>query len=302
VKPRCAATVLRLEDDRRLAFADFGDSGGQPVFGFHGTPGSALQLAGLEGAAHAAGVRCIVPDRPGYGFSDFQPGRRLPDWPGDVLAIADFLGLGRFGVFGVSGGGPHAAVCAHGIGRERLLGACIVSGVGPVGDPAASEGAMPINRAMFGLARRSPRALRLLTRVLMAVMQRLGEHGFDRMVRRMPEADQRVIAENPGLRAAFVDDAGRASRTASRAMAQDMTLFAQPWGFELEEIGVPVHLWQGDQDVNVPASHARIQAERIPDATLHECPGEAHLLFLAHAESILRAAAGKDRAGEERAS
>jgi pimeloyl-ACP methyl ester carboxylesterase len=290
VKAERAATVLRLEGGRRLAFSECGDPEGDPVFGFHGTPGSALQLRAMEDAAGAVGVRCILPDRPGYGLSDFVPGRRLLDWPTDVAAIADFLGLGRFGVFGVSGGGPHAAVCAHALGGERLLGACVVSGVGPTAEPEMSEGAMPINRAMFALARRAPAVLRPLAAVLIFAMRHLGERAF---ARSMPEPDRRVFEQNTALRESFVEESQRASRTAARAMAQDMALFAQPWGFRLEEIAAPVQLWQGDLDVNVPASHARYQAERIPRAKLHECPGEAHLLVVGHAEEILRAAAGQ---------
>lgn len=287
------ATVLRLEGGRRLAFSECGDAEGEPVFGFHGTPGSALQLRVVHEAACRAGVRCILPDRPGYGLSDFQPKRRLGDWPGDVVAIADFLGLGRFGVFGVSGGGPHAAACAHELDSDRLLGACIVSGVGPTAEPEMSEGAMPMNRAMFVLARRAPAALRPLTAVLIFVMRWLGERGFDRFARSLPEPDRQVFEQHPALRAAFVEESHRASRSAARAMAQDMALFARPWGFALEAIAVPVQLWQGDRDVNVPDSHARYQAERIPGAKLHECPGEAHMLVVPHAEEILRAAAGR---------
>ena len=83
-------------------------------------------------------MRLIAPDRPGYGQSSYDPNRRLVDWPRDVEAIARQLDLSHFGVFGVSGGGPHAAVCARALG-ERLLGAAIVSGVGAAGHARASS-------------------------------------------------------------------------------------------------------------------------------------------------------------------
>jgi len=82
------ATVLRLEDGRRLAFAEVGDPRGEPVFGFHGTPGSSEQLGMVAEAAERVGVRCILPDRPGYGLSDFQadriPGAKLHECPGEA--------------------------------------------------------------------------------------------------------------------------------------------------------------------------------------------------------------------------
>ena len=81
-------TVLGLDDGRELAFTEFGDPAGTPVFGFHGTPGSWRQIAVLDAAARAEGVRLIAPDRPGYGQSSFDPNRRLVDWPRDVEALA----------------------------------------------------------------------------------------------------------------------------------------------------------------------------------------------------------------------
>jgi pimeloyl-ACP methyl ester carboxylesterase len=53
---------------------------------------------------------------------------------------------------------------------------------------------------------------------------------------------------------------------------------------------VPVHLWQGDADQNVPPSHARFMVKRIPGATLHEYPGEGHFsLYHGRVQEILRA-------------
>jgi pimeloyl-ACP methyl ester carboxylesterase len=51
---------------------------------------------------------------------------------------------------------------------------------------------------------------------------------------------------------------------------------------------VPVHLWHGDADKNVLPSHARFMARRIPQAELHECPGDGHLLYHDRVEEILR--------------
>ncbi len=287
-----AVTVLGLDDGRELAFAELGDPGGTPVFGFHGTPGSWRQLAICDAAARAESVRLIAPDRPGYGQSSYDPNRRLVDWPRDIEAIARQLDLSHFGVFGVSGGGPHAAVCARALG-ERLLGAAIVSGVAPPDTPGVLDGMMAVNRLNFRLARQSP----LLVRPVMSSMIFAGRHFGERVVqsmqRSLPEPDRRVMAR-PEVAQAFMLDLRGASRTAARAAAQDFSLFARPWRFRLEDIAVPVHVWQGDLDVNVPVSHGKGQAARIPKATLHLCPGEGHMLFIDHAPEILRAAAGRE--------
>src|SRR5262245_28757373 len=103
---------LVLPDGRKLAYAEFGDPDGLPVLYCHGSPGSRLEplLIGDE-RLRQAGLRVIAPDRPGMGGSDFQRGRRLTDWPADVVRLADHLRLPRFAILGNSGGGPFAAVC-----------------------------------------------------------------------------------------------------------------------------------------------------------------------------------------------
>jgi len=64
------------------------ESKGKPVFYFHGTPGSRFECNIFPEAANSVGARIIVADRPGYGLSDFQKGRRLLDWPNDVAELA----------------------------------------------------------------------------------------------------------------------------------------------------------------------------------------------------------------------
>ncbi|MHC4055862.1 alpha/beta hydrolase, partial [Bradyrhizobium sp. 25ACV] len=57
-------------------------------------------------------MRIIAPERPGFGLSTYQRQRTLADWAGDVAILASHLGLKKFGVAGISGGGPYAAACA----------------------------------------------------------------------------------------------------------------------------------------------------------------------------------------------
>ena len=56
--------------------------------------------------------RVITYNRPGYGESERQRGRRVVDCVDDVAALADTLGIDQFTVLGASGGGPHALAVA----------------------------------------------------------------------------------------------------------------------------------------------------------------------------------------------
>src|SRR5436309_14672066 len=104
---------------------------GAPVFDLHGTPG--CRLSGRHpdpSRVSAAGLRVVSYDRPGYGRSTRQSGRRVVDCVGDVAAIADDLGIERFVVRGGSGGGPHALAVAARLPDRVTRVACVV-GVAP---------------------------------------------------------------------------------------------------------------------------------------------------------------------------
>lgn len=284
------ATVAQLPDGRSLAWVELGVRDGPVVFGLHGTPGSSRQMAIDDKPIREAGVRFICPDRPGYGLSSFHRGRTLAGFADDIAWLADHLGIERFSVIGVSGGGPHAAACAWGL-PDRVVGAGLVSGVGPLHDPGAEDGMMAMNRLVTRMTRRAPAVARPPFALIALVGRRWPERAMKAFEGQIPPADAEVL-RRPEVRAAFFDDLRHASRTSARAAVQDFTLFARDWGFRLEDISVPVHLWQGDVDRNVPAAHARMQAQQIPGAVLHECLGEGHLLVVDHQAEILRTVSG----------
>jgi pimeloyl-ACP methyl ester carboxylesterase len=113
-----------------------GQPDGTPLFYFHGNPGSRLDFNQTYNrpALDDTGMRIIGIDRPGFGGSTFQPRRQFADWPRDVLAVADELGIDTFGVLAYSGGGPYAIACALAF-PERLTFVGIISGDGPAETP-----------------------------------------------------------------------------------------------------------------------------------------------------------------------
>jgi len=289
------SSVTVLPDGRDLGWLELGDPAGMPVFAFHGTPGSRLQLAIEDSPIRATGLRLVCPDRPGYGLSTFQAGRRLIDWPTDVAYLADHLGIDRFGVMGISGGGPHSAVCAAVLG-DRVTSAAIVSGVGPLADPRATEGMMRSNQIFTALARRRSRVLRVVLKLQVGALRRWPSRAFDLLMKQLPPADAAILSR-PEVRALLELDAVRSSVTAGAAAVQDFELFAADWGFDLGAIDVPVHIWQGDADLNVSPHHARLLHDAIPGSVLHEFAGEGHFMAFDHFVDIGAALKSAARVG-----
>lgn len=279
--------VMDLPDGRALCWIELGDPDGAPVFGFHGTPGSRRQMVVNQTAALAARVRFVCPDRPGYGLSTYQPERALADWAGDISALADRLGVDRFSVVGYSGGGPHAAACAC-LLPDRVHAAGLVSSVGLLGEPGAEDGMLGFNRLMTRAARKTPLTVLPFYTLMTAGARRWPERVMESFRRQLPAADAAVLGR-PDVRAAFVDDLRHASRTTARAAIQDFALFAHDWGFRLQDIQVPVHVWQGDKDRNVPPAQGKLLAQRIPGATFYECCGDGHMFIIDGIGEVLAA-------------
>ena len=278
-------TSISLEDGRTLAYAEYGDPYGKPVFFFHGTPGSRFYRPNDE-ITTRLGVRLITVDRPGYGCSDFQPRRRILDWPTDIAALADSLGITKFAIAGHSGGGPYAVACAS-VLPERVTGAAILSGAGPVGAPGATKGMSTVNRAGFTFGRYIPWSLWQVI-IWQAYHQRCNDPAaaMDRDSGHRPRADEEQIIR-PEVREACLSSELEAFRHGLRGLAWDARLLTRSWGIPLEEIRSPVHLWYGTMDNLTTVATARYLAGKISGSSITICKGEAHLLLFPHWEEIL---------------
>ena len=288
------SATIRVRDGRQLGYAEYGDPCGAPVLHFHGHPGSRLEAALLEGAAQEVGVRVIGVDRPGMGLSTPLPKRRLLDWPDDVVDLADALGLERFAVEGISGGGPYAIACAAAI-PERLTSCGILAGVGPVAE-FGTTGMMRTNRIQFFIARRLPWVLRpafwlVLGRHHAAADDEVKLDAFaTQLVGSFPEVDRQVLTTR-GVRLAYARSVLEAFRQGSRGAAWDAVIYARPWGFRLGDVQAdPVLLWHGGRDVHVPIRIGRAVATAIPRCDAHFLPEEGHIsVALRRLPEILRA-------------
>ena len=269
---------LVLRDGRRLGYAVYGQPDGEPILYFHGHPGSRLEARLAHEAAAAAGFRVIALDRPGFGLSDFMPGRAITDWPADVAQAADSLGIGRLSVAGASGGGPYALACAWKM-RDRVVQAAVISGVGPFQVPGSTAGMRWQNRLGFQLCARWPPLAGVLMRSMHRNIASRPERTIEALARAMSPVDAEIV-RRPEVRALLIADIPEAFRHGSDGAALDMVLLGRPWGFSLREIEQEVFLWQGAADTLVPPVMGRYQAEQLPRCHATVLPGAGHLLIV----------------------
>ena len=262
---------IRLHDGRMLGYAEYGDPGGTPVFYFHGFPTSRLEwlLIDPDDVAMDLNARIVAVDRPGSGLSDFKPGLELLDWPDDVTELADGLELDRFAVLGGSGGAPFAAACAFRI-PAHLTAVGIVCGMGPGEAPGMKEGLSWTLPGKSSLPRR-------LSLWLTAVGLRKDPDKVLSRFREMVSEPDRKLLDQPEVAKVFIHALGEAFRVGYRGANQDAALYAGPWRFPLQDITADVHLWHGEQDLNVPVSVGRYVGEIILNCHAAFFEDEGHL-------------------------
>jgi len=287
-KPR-AEGRFHLTGRRRLGYAEYGDPSGPVVLWFHGTPGGRRQFPLLgRRAAENLGLRVVVVERPGSGLSDPHAYEAVVDWAADVAEVADTLGAERFGVIGLSGGGPYALACAATPTlAHRVAAVAVVGGVTPsVGPDATATGPIDLARRAAPVLSGLRRPLATLVAGGLLPIVPLGHYAYRAFSGVMPEADQRVFADDE-IQAMFLDDLARTARGRFQALVDDARLFGRDWGFRLADVKVSVRWWHGDADPIVSFDAAKAAASRLPDAELVLRPGESHLGGFATVDEIL---------------
>lgn len=226
-----ATFELARADGAILRYCRYGHVDGYPVIWHNGSPSSRWKWPTLIEAMRQSRLSMLVYDRPGYGGSTRRPGRTVADSVGDVRALADAHGWNQFAVFGGSGGGPHALACAA-LLADRVTRCAVLSGIKP--SPSQPPRDEPAVRSR-------------LAEVAAEIMARVDAGGPELPTEPGPPAldDLDAMAR---LKATFVDGMD--------GWVDDSLAFAQPWGYELASITIPVGIWWGTDDANVSADHA----------------------------------------------
>jgi pimeloyl-ACP methyl ester carboxylesterase len=268
---------------RSLTVRDLGEPDAPAVLFQHGF--MACRLTGRP----APGARVITIDRPGIGGSTAWPGRTLLDWPADVAAVADHLGLDRFAVLGHSSGGPYAAACAARLG-DRVSALGIACGFAPFDRPDATEGMNPRMAKAVPSLRRAPWLASMATRTLPRQYQTDPARAFERQFGRdLPACDRAALA-SPDALGPLLDAAVEATRQGAAPLATELRImFARPWGFAPHEIKTPTQLWYGADDTLTPPGAGRYLGQELARAELTIFPGEGHMAAFTHWDAIVTA-------------
>jgi pimeloyl-ACP methyl ester carboxylesterase len=279
-----------------VEYADIGD--GPPVLAIHGTPGGWDQGLLLAGCLIDAGMRAIIPSRPGALGTPIASGRTWDEQADLFAALLDALQIDRAGIIGWSGGGPstYRFAVRH---PDRVAGvvafACVSKRL--EGHDSLSE------RLMFA------------TNVGNWLLRALAAHAPDNLVKSTLASEGSLTKEELEQRVAevlgdeekkqFVLDLDKTASDYKHrhdAYDNDMKLLYEIDSLELERIATPTLIVHGSADTDVTPDHGEYAAATIPGAQRLIMERGTHLCLYTHPEAdkaqarvaeFLRAAAGQ---------
>lgn len=236
----------------RVHYQEAGERDAPPVILVHGFCASTFVWSDVFLPIAAAGFRVVVPDLPGYGFSEKPHGGEytIDAQAHLVVGLMDELGIERATLVGSSYGGAVAATCAldYPLRVERLVLVDAVINDDVKRQPMLQLAAAPLVGDIF-----SPLLLSTysLTRWR---MQKVYAKGAQRLLE-----DERMRAHHRPLRAS----------SAHRAVIQTLRRWnAARIERDAHLIQQPTLLIWGEDDVDIPLEHGQRMFQKIPDARL----------------------------------
>jgi pimeloyl-ACP methyl ester carboxylesterase len=273
---------VATSDGRRLTVREGGDPAGFPVLFIPGTPGSGLIYEPHARDAVERGIRLFSYDRPGYGDSTRQKGRKVADCTADIEAVCDALGVERLCVWGISGGGPYALAAAA-LLPERVIAAATLASLAPYDADGFDffEGMDEETEKRWRTVFEGEDVERTLHEkqrheVLSLTPGQLMEVSKPELA---PSPDREVLTRE--FATYYLDTVRAAIGATVDGWFDERVAFTSSWGYDLATIRVPVQLWHGEQDDSVPYAHGVWLAAHIPGVDAQLTAGDGHLTLFA---------------------
>jgi pimeloyl-ACP methyl ester carboxylesterase len=274
-KSGAEARRILLRNGSVVAVSEYGSADGLPIVFCHGWPSSRTMAELTDVAARDLNLRIISPDRPGIRDSSIHRGRKLLDWPPVLAEVADQLGLDQIRILAVSGGAPYA-FCAAWAMPERVRSIAVVSGAPPLAELRDRSGLLPLYRWMLFFYPRYRELLRFslhATRPFLSIKVPIRFRPL--LLKLLQPCDEKVLRDIAAFEGCF-ESQRQAWCASADGLMVDAEIYAQPWGFPLEEVRVPVRLWHGKKDRSFRWDLAHSLGKRLAHCFERIVEGEGH--------------------------
>ena len=231
----------------------------------------------------AQGVFALSFGRSGYAASTVMPGRITIDIAKDVAELSDALGITKFVNIGLSGGGQHAI--ATGL-DPRSAGVVTVGSLAPFAEMGEDfyTGMQQADLDEYADALKD-------INFLVARFQKWQDGDLGETITGAELSQQDKLASSKPSWKVLLDSCAFTMAQGWGWVADDYSSYLKPWGFDPRDVKVPIVIWQGGLDKNVPVQHGRWLAQNMPSSKLELREDESHLgIFVNYEEEIMQSA------------
>lgn len=276
--------ILELPDGRRLSFSETGPEYGAPVIFCHNYSGSRFQIHPNKDLLWQQNIRLIIPDRPGFGHSDYYRGRKLADWPKDLAHLLNYLYIDQCRVVADGDGTAYGMAAGYYL-SDKVIKLALTS---PFPIVRRTKDLLKFGKgpyiSLFFIGRKSPT---LAHAILHSLVNKSPEDIiYHSMHHKLAPIDKQLF-EDPTFFNFLSRSLAASTHQDARTWASDIYIIANHWGFEPEEVHVDIDVWYSDNNFWIPQCFTESFVAEIPSATMHFIPGETHWLAFRYWDQVL---------------
>lgn len=278
--------ILTLKDGRHLAYAEYGNTSGEPIFYFHSVLGSRLEVAiNAKEILEQHSARLIIIDRPGYGASDPNSKNNFLNWIDDLEELADHLKIDKFSTLGYAMGGVYTLAAAYKIPHRLKSNAMVSRGLPPSSSEDFNK-MVPLYRMNNRIAKYAPKILPFLTSISMKGILS-DPDGFYRQLDNHVCRTDLDIMQQENYKKTFSSSIKEAFRQGGKANAAEVIQLMHDWQFDIRDITLPIDIWHGSEDRQVPCVLGERAAELMTNTRLFIKPDQGHYMIFSNFSEIL---------------
>lgn len=278
-----------LSNGKKLAFHEYGNPNGRPIIFMHGS-GSHVHPMLWHKPGEKYGFRIIVPDRPGVAQSDYQHGWSIQSYASQVIELADFLKLDKFGIAGISGGGPTLMAVAYQYPQRLHCVIDLACSMPLYINPSIQKTLGFSDRLYARIGTTLPLSVFKFPFYILSIIFNTmkSPKTFQKMFSSSLSAADKEIFAIPEFQYLFMQDFKELFRNGATGPAHDAQTNYKDWGFKLSDISVPIEVFHGTDDRFIPYKFSEYLASQSPQVTLNPIHGAGHFYHLAYGNHILR--------------
>ncbi len=273
-----AYKFIKLSSEKMLAYEEYGDGNGDPMFMLHNFGGCRWQTPYVKGGISQLNIRMVIPDRPGFGRSTMDPDLSYLCFADDLIALADYLKINKFNVLGYSSGTQSALALAYKY-PDRIKRVILVG-------PSFSLKKGEEKRSYLTAA--LPKINKILFDIIYDGWKKKPDRYLDH-VYTMAGSAEKCLFKSLYFRNQRISLLKESTRQGTAQILQELSLVNSDWGFDLAKINHTVEIWYGDEDYYTPVAAFERFARSFAKTKMTFMPGYGLFLYYAKFEEIIRA-------------